>query len=217
MDRKTIKRKIILTILIIIPFILAKLVHINWSPKPLPEEKRNISTTNIRMLVDITDRASRSPIVRTYTKEEFEKFDEKQLRRIMNLVSGNVEGDAPTLRMEDEIGRIEISFEMIEKNDGFTVTGKIVPDDIPSIRILALSTLYSKEEPKIINGKLIENETQGKYLCEINRYFDIDEIYHSDNDDFTMESMFIEVSYEINNKAYVSIFAINTLEYKDRK
>ncbi|MCK9444948.1 MAG: hypothetical protein M0Q14_10535 [Tissierellaceae bacterium] len=161
-----------LSMLIIIPFILVKLIHINLLPRPLPEEKRNLSTTNIKMLVDITDKVNRSPIVRTYTKEEFDKFNENQLRKIKNIVKGNIEGDVPTLKIEDELGTIEISFETIEKNDGFTVTGKTVPDDIPSIKILALPTLYSKEEPKMINGKFIESKTQGVYSCEINRYFD---------------------------------------------
>lgn len=30
-----------------------------------------------------------------------------------------------------------------------------------------------------------------------------------------MESMFIEINYEINKENYVSIFAINTIEYKN--
>ncbi|MFA7533961.1 MAG: hypothetical protein WCY46_06510 [Tissierellaceae bacterium] len=167
------------------------------------------------MLVDITDKVNRSPIVRTYTKEEFDKFNENQLRKIRNIVKGNIEGDVPTLKIEDELGTIEISFETIEKNDGFTVTGKTIPDDIPSIKILALPTLYSKEEPKMINGKFIESKTQGVYSCEINRYFDRDEIYHNDNDDFSMESIFVEVSYKINKESYVSIFAINTMGVRD--
>lgn len=118
MDRKAFKKKMALSMLIIIPFILVKLIHINLLPRPLPEEKRNLSTTNIKMLVDITDKVNRSPIVRTYTKEEFDKFNENQLRKIRNIVKGNIEGDVPTLKIEDELGTIEISFETIEKNDG---------------------------------------------------------------------------------------------------
>ncbi|MFA5577847.1 MAG: hypothetical protein WC983_11375 [Tissierellaceae bacterium] len=42
MDRKAFKKKMALSMLIIIPFILVKLIHINLLPRPLPEEKRNL-------------------------------------------------------------------------------------------------------------------------------------------------------------------------------
>ncbi len=211
--KNTFKRKAILLASIVILFLLVKVIHINWSLKPLPEEKRNITTTNIKMIADISDKVGRSPIIRTYTKEEFDSFSENELKKIRNIVSGNIEGDAPTSEIEDGTGTIEISFEMVEENDNFTVTGKIVPDNIPSIKIWALSTLNSKEEPELISGELIKGKTEGIYLCEINRYFHGNEIYSHENDDFSMESMFIEVNYKISGKDYISIFAINTIEY----
>lgn len=221
MKKRTYGKKILLSILIIVIFISAVLTYINWSLKPLPEEKRNISTTDIKMLADIPDVANRTPIIRTYTKEEYDNFNENELKKIKKTVSGNIEGDVPALKIEKGTGIIENSFEMIEKNNDFTVTAKIVPDDIPKIKILALETLYSKEKPKEINDSLIKGEVEGTYLYEINRYFNQDEIYHNKNDDLFMESMFIEITYEINNKSYVSIFAIKTIiktiEYKDRE
>lgn len=104
---------------------------------------------------------------------------------------------------------------MMEKSNDFKVTAKIIPNDALKIKISVLETLYSKEEPKEINDSLIKGEKEGIYLYEIKRYFNQGEIYYNENDDFFMESMFIEISYEIDKEDYVSIFAINTKEDKD--
>lgn len=79
-----------------------------------------------------------------------------------------------------------------------------------------IETLYSKEKPKVINDSLIKSEVEGTYFYEINRYYNQDEIYHNEHGDFFMESMFIEVTCEIGTKSYVSIFAINTIQNKDK-
>lgn len=90
MVRKALGRKILISILIIFIFILVVVTYINWSLKPLPEEKRNISTTNVKMLVDIASSENRTPIIRTYTKEEFDNFHENELKKIKNIVKGNI-------------------------------------------------------------------------------------------------------------------------------
>lgn len=216
MKIRTLGKKVLFSMSIIVSFILVVILYINWSLKPIPEEERNISTTDIKMLADIPDVANRTPIIRTYTKEEFDNFDENELKKIRNIVNGKLEGYIPALEIENGVGIIEISFEKITENYDFTVTGRVVPDDIPKIKILALETLDSKEKPKVINNLLVKSEVEGTYLYEISRYFNQDEIYHNENDDFFMETIFIEVAYEIDNKSYVSIFAINTIEYKEK-
>jgi len=216
MKRGTLGKKILFSILSIGIIITGVLIYINWSFKPLPEEKRNMSTSNVRMLVNMEDIDWRTPIIRTYTKEEFDSFDENEMNKVKGIVSGNVEGDVPILKIENGIGMVEVSFEKIDKGDGFEVIGKIIPDDFPKIKISALDTLYSKEEPKIINDVMAKRkETGATYRYEIKRYFKEGEIYHNENDELFMESMFIEINYEINKESYVSIFAINTIEYKD--
>lgn len=214
MGRRIQGKRILFSISIIVISILVVIIYINWSLKPLPEEKRNISTTDIKMIADIPDAANRTPIIRTYTKEEFDNFNENELKKIKNIVNGNIEGDVPALKIENGSGVIEISFEMIAKSNDLMGIGKIVPDDIPKIKILVLSTLYSKENPKVVNDSLIKSEVEGTYLYEINKYFNKDEVYHNENDDFSTESMLVEVTYEIGNKSYVSVFAMNTIEDK---
>lgn len=213
MKKRTLGKKILLAILIIVIIISVVLIYINRLYTPLPEEKRNISVSNVRMLVNMED--ERTPIIRTYTKEEFDNFDENEINKIKGIVSGNIEGDVPALKIENGRGILEFSFEQIEKNNDFEVKSKIIPEDIPKIKISALETLYSKEEPKEINGSLIESEKEEIYLYEIKRYFDKSDLYYDENDDFFMESMFIEINYEIGKESYISIFAINTIKDKE--
>lgn len=202
------KKRIMISILIIVLILSAVLIYTNELLKPLPEGKRNISSSNVKMLVNIED--SRTAIIRTYTKEEFDKFNENEIKKIKEIVDGNIEGDVPALTIADGVGTLELSFESINEAE---ISAKIVPDNIPKIKI---SVPYGKEESKIISDSLIESkETEGIYLYEIKRYLNQDEAYYGESDEFFMESMFIEINYEINKENYVSIFAINTIEYKD--
>lgn len=96
MKERIIGKKILLSIFIIVIIISAVLIYINWSLKPIPGEKRNISTSNVRMLVNMED--ERTPIIRTYSKKEFDNFDENEINKIKNIVNGNIEGDVPLLK-----------------------------------------------------------------------------------------------------------------------
>lgn len=205
------KKKVLISILVIILIISAVIIYTNRLWKPLPEDKRNISTSNVQMLVNIED--ERTPIIRTYTKEEFNKFDEDEINKIKETVNGNIEGDIPQLIIEDGIGTFEISFIKIDKNDASVVTAKIRPDNIPKIRMLVLQTIYSKEKPKEVNDSLIESEG-GIYSCKVKKYLNKEELSFVEEDEPYRQSMFIEVDYEINNEEYISIFAINTKESK---
>lgn len=204
------KKKIMISILIFILISFAGIMYLNESLKPLPENKRNISTQDVKMVVHLEDVANRTPILRTYTREEFEDFDENEIIRIKEIVNGNIEGDIPALTIVDGIGELKLSFEMIGED---SISTKIIPDDIPKIKI---SVPYSKEESKIIKGTLIESkETEGLYLYETKRYLNQNETYYGDNDKIFMELIYIEVDYVIKKENYVTIFAINTIEYKD--
>lgn len=203
------KKKILFSILTIFVIILGIFTYINYSLKPLPENKRNISTSDVNVTVKLKDAVNRTPIIRTYTKEEFKKMDENEIARIKEIVNGNIEGDVPALKIENGKGSIEISFEKIENK----TTVKVIPENIPEIKISVLETLYSKDEPKEIIDSLTETE-EGKYLYEIKKYLNVEETYLDENVEFNMESMYIEIYYEIDNEEYVSIFAINTIQDK---
>lgn len=210
---KNIGKKILIVLAIILIIIVGGLTYIDWSLKPLPEEKRNISSSNIKMIVDMEDTDYRTPIIRTYTKEEFDSFDQDELDKIKDLVNGNIEGDIPALKIEDGRGILEISFQMIDNNKDYQVVGEIVPDDIPKIKI-GVTNYDSQQSKRTIENSFIESEEEGIYLYEIKRYFDDEELENFDKEEFFMEFMYIEVDFEINKEKYVSIFAIHTVEDK---
>ncbi len=190
----------------------AILIYINWTTTPLPENKRNISTTDIKMIADIPDVANRTPIIRTFTKNEFSNFSEKKLKKIKNIVDGNIEGDIPALKIENGVGRIKIRFEKSERENKVEIT----PDNIPRIKLFVSEFLYDgmKYKQKEINDSFKENKEKGIYEYEIKFYLKENSTYSGLNDTLYMESIIIEVYYEIDEKEYVSFFAINAIEDK---
>ncbi len=174
-----------------------------------PEKNRNKSSSDVKMIVDFQDVDNRTPIIRTYTKEEFASFDKKEIEDIKDTINGNIEGDIPALVLENGTGKLKISFE----NDTSSASARVNPDNVPKIKISVLDSIYSEEQPKEISDLLIESEEETIYLYEIKRILNKEEVSFDENEDFFMESMFIEIEYEIDNKNYISIFAINTIEY----
>ena len=81
--------------------IIGIFIYLDWSLTPLPEIKRNISSSDIKIIVDFPDRANRTPIIRTYTKEEFINFNQKEIEKIKDTINGNIEGDIPALVLEN--------------------------------------------------------------------------------------------------------------------
>ena len=189
-------------------------ILISHQLKPLPEAKRNISTTNAKMLVEMKDVANRTPIVRTYSKEEFDNFDEKEIKKIRDIVNGNIEGDIPALRLENGTGILSFTFGKKDEKGVFTKTS---PDNIPEIKIF-VSNYASQKGEKEINDLFMETENEeGVYLYKIKRYFNEfseDEKAFYEDDKFFMEFMNIEISYEIDKEKYVSVFSIHSVEDK---
>ena len=208
--KKTKKRNVLLLVMVLLTLICGTIIYINSSLTPMPENKRNITATDISMFMDFPDKANRAPIVRTYTKEEFDSFKVAKMDKLRRLTSGNIEGDIPALVLDDGIGVIRFSFERIDEQD-IVSRGKIVTDEMPNIRI---ETLYSQEEPVVIDDILMASEETGIYLYEVKSRLKQDKTYHHENDSFIMEGLFIKVQYSIDGKEYVSITAINTIEYK---
>lgn len=204
-----------ISFLIIILFIIVGVfVYINWTFQPLSENKRNMSTSDIKMTVILKDTANRTPIIRTYTKEEFDKLDESGIARVKEVVNGNIEGDVPALKIENGIGPIEITFEKTENKGKEETAIKVIPEDVPEIKISVLETLYSDNKPKEIIDSLTESEEEGKYLYEIKKYLYTQKIQIDEMKEFYAESMYIQIHYQIDGENYVSIFAINTIQDK---
>ena len=109
--KKTKKRNVLLLVMVLLTLICGTIIYINSSLTPMPENKRNITATDIKMLMDFPDKANRTPIVRTYAKEEFDNFKVTKVDKLRRLTSGNIEGDIPALVLDDGVGVIRFSFE----------------------------------------------------------------------------------------------------------
>ncbi len=203
-------KKIMIALAVIIIIIAGFFIYSYYSLKPLPEAKRNISTTDVKMLVTIKDSANRTAIVRTYTKEEYDKMNENKIEKLKNTIKGNIEGDIPAVILENGKGKIEFSFEKNEnKKDTST---SLIPADTPEIRMSVLETIYSSQKPIEFTDTLTETGEKGKYLYEIKRHLNTEPIEYLENKKAYFESIFIEVSYKIDGKDYISFFAVNVIE-----
>lgn len=161
--------------------------------KPLEEEKRNLSTTDIKLMVKV-EGEERSAIVRTFKKEEFDILSEKAIGGIDKITAGKIEGDVPFVELIDGKGKIE--FKVMKavddrlENQDFQGQAKI------TMRVG--DTLYSKEEALIYEDYLNVAE-DGSYYYEIEKYLEED-----------FQGIYIDIEYEVNDEAYVSTFAINS-------
>lgn len=204
------KKKIVLALLILLIIVSALLIYMYWSTQPLDEDKRNLSTSDVQMIVTVKDTANRTPIVRTYTKEEFDRLDEKGMKDVRETVNGKREGDVPALEILKGKGKMEFSFVTSNPEAGDDVHQPFVPKETPTIKISVLETLYSDEIPKEINDSLNESEG-GIYFYEVERYLNTEKVLVDEDKEVYQESMYIEVHYQHDNESYVSVFAINTL------
>lgn len=186
-------KKVLIPIIVVILIAAAALAYINQTTKALPEEERIISISDDKMMVALGD--WRTPIIRTYSKEEYNDFTEKELDKIKDIINGNIEGDVPALRLEDGKGLLLIHF--LNKEEA-----KTKPDTVPKIKLFVLDSLFSEEEPIVIDDIFTENQDEeGIYLYEVESYLPS---FH--------ESIYIEVEYVIDGEEYVSVFGINVID-----
>ena len=205
------KKKGLLFILIPLIVIAGIFVFLQLSTRPLPDEQRNLSTTDITMQVRIDDPTNRTPIVRTYKKEEFDALNDSERARLKDTVNGNVEGDVPAVHLENSTGLMEFAFVRTERPAGDQTPVPLVSENRPELKIAVQETLYSEAELLAIRDFLTETE-DGSYRYEIQRYLTPGMIPAEENTEFHTESMYIEVHYQVDGELYVSVFAVNTVE-----
>ena len=194
-----ITKKILVIISILIIILIGINILINAIFRPTPEHKRNISEAEIEIRVDINDKnETRAPIIRTYKEEDYKKFNETKIEKIMDIVSGKVEGDIPAVRLKDEKDIIYVSF----SNNG----QEVIPDDIPKIEIEipeyeSDTAPYSKENNRTI--KDVFKKEDGKYSYKLQRY-------RTQYEKYFMDYNIIRINYEIEGEKYISILGLNT-------
>ena len=155
--------------------------------RPTPGYLRNMEADGVKIEAQISN-DDRKPIIRTYTKEEFETFDQAKIDNIEDDVDGRVEGDLPCIDLLKD-NKIYISFYK---------DGKKVDPEKTHIEITAHASDYKDPtKTRHIEGELTE-DGENTYSYATKRYGVQFEKYF-------MEYLQFEVTYTIDEKDYVSI------------
>ena len=184
---------------VLLVILVGIILIINFITRPTPDHKRNITETDAKMEVDFSDKQEdREAIIRTYKLEEYNNLDGDKIRKIMDTISGNIEGDIPAVYLKEGNDTINITF---LKNDK-----EVETDSIPSIEIeipeeSASTAPYSIRNNRTIQDKL--EKTVDNYSYKLERYKTQDEKYF-------LYYNIIRIYYEIDGESYISIFGLNT-------
>ena len=155
--------------------------------RPTPGYLRNTEADGVKIEAKISD-DHRTPIIRTYTKEEFETFDQTKIDNIEDDVDGRVEGDIPCIDLLKD-NKIYISFYK---------DGKKIEPEKTHIEITAHASDYKDPtKTRHIEGELT-NDGENTYSYATKRYGVQFEKYF-------MEYLQFEVTYTIDGKDYISI------------
>lgn len=177
---------IILAILFVLAIILFAAIQICFSPTP--DSKRNNSVHGVKVNVQVSN-DERKPIVRTFEREKFENFSEKEIMKLRDTIGGRVEGDIPCIHLNEE-NKIYFTFES---------GGEVYQPEIPKIKIFASASHHDdKQKQRVIEGEL-DRLDDGRYFYETKRYSTQFEKYF-------LEYLRVEIYYTIDGVDYVSTF-----------
>ncbi|WP_311481284.1 hypothetical protein [uncultured Anaerococcus sp.] len=178
------KKLVIGLVLLVIAFF----VFVRFEFLPTPEFLRNQEVDGVKVEIKISD-DERKPIIRTYTKEEFNTFDQAKIENINDDVDGRVEGDIPCIHLLED-NKIYLTFYK---------DGKKIDPEKTHIEITAHASDYrDPTKTRHIEGELTE-EGEKTYTYATKRYSVQFEKYF-------FEYLRTEITYTINGKDYVSIF-----------
>lgn len=156
--------------------------------RPTPGYLRNTEADGVKIEAKISD-DDRTPIIRTYTKEEFNTFDQAKIDNIEDDVDGRVEGDLPCIHLLKD-NKIYISFYK---------DGKKIDPEKTSLKITTYASDYRDPvKEREIEGNL-SKESDQTYTYATKRY-------STQYETIFVEYLQCEVTYTIEGKDYVSIF-----------
>lgn len=175
----------------LVSLVVGLFLFIRYVTLPTPNFMRNQEADGVRIQVQISD-DERKPIIRTFTKEKFDTFNEGKVRDINADVSGGIEGDIPCIHLLED-NKIYLTF----YKDG----EKVEPEKT-QIKITAHASDYrDPTDKREIKGDL-SKEADKTYTFATKRY-------SVQYEKFFIEYLRIEVTYTIEGKDYISIFATN--------
>lgn len=156
-----------------------------------PNFMRNNEVDGVRMEAKI-EFDERSPITKTLRAEDYKNLSKEKLEGINDKIGGRIEGDIPSIHLN--------------QGGGFTLTfykdgKKVDPEDL-SVKITAHASDYRdpedkreiKLDPISSKDKTYSYKTK-RYSIQYEKYF--------------IEYLRVEVTYKIDGKEYLSVFATN--------
>lgn len=173
----------------IVAILIAALAFIYFTFRPTPNYLRNSEADGVKIEAKISN-DDISPIIRTYTKEEFESFDEGKILDINDDVAGRIEGDLPCSHLLND-NKIYVSF----YKDG----QKIEPEKT-RLKITAHAAHYNDPVKKREIEGTLSKDADKTYSFATKRYSTQYKKY------FT-EYLRFKISYTIEGKDYLSVFA----------
>lgn len=172
----------------IIGIIIAIWIFILLTFRPTPEYLRNMEADGVKIQVQISD-DDRTPIIRTYTKEKFDTFNQDKIENIEDDIDGRVEGDLPAIHLIKD-KKIYVSF----YKDG----QKIDPEKA-KIKITAHAADY--------RDPIKKRKIEGNFTKEADKtYTYATKRYSTQYEKIFVEYLQFQISYTIDGKDYVSIF-----------
>lgn len=173
----------------LVSLIIGIFLFIQIVTMPTPNFMRNQEADGVKIEVQISD-DERKPIIRTVTKEKFDSFDEVKIQDINDYVAGGIEGDIPSIHLLND-NKIYVSF--------YKEGQKIDPEKA-HLKITAHASHYDDPVKKReIEGNLTREDDKTysfatkRYTTQYEKYF--------------LEYLRYKLTYTIEGKDYVSIFA----------
>lgn len=172
----------------IIGLFIAIWIFILLTFRPTPGYLRNTEADGVKIEAKISN-DDRSPIIRTYTKEEFDTFDQEKIDNIEDDVDGRVEGDLPAIHLIKD-KKIYVSF---YKDD------KRIDPEKAHIKITAHAADY--------RDPIKKRKIEGNFTKEADKtYTYATKRYSTQYEKIFVEYLQFQISYTIDGKDYVSIF-----------
>lgn len=173
--------------------------------QPTKDSKRNVSTSDVKMEMSVEDPSDRTPIIRTYTKDEYSNLDKKELIDVKNTVNGKAEGDIPRNYLGDGKEIVKFTF----TKDGEKM--KLDSDPVVKFELYPDLMMPYKENPPYEVRNLdveLDKEDDYTYTHEMERYVVQREKYF-------IQLNFIEVEFKLDDKEYVAITALQSSNLED--
>nr|WP_311566008.1 hypothetical protein [Peptoniphilus grossensis] len=155
---------------------------------PKPESIRNNSVYGVKVNIKVSN-DERTPIIRTFEREEFESLPENKIMKLRDTIDGGIEGDIPCIHLNED-NKIYFTFEK---------DGEVYQPEIPKIKIFASAYYYDdNQKERVVEGEL-DRLDDGRYFFETKRY-------RTQFEKYFMDYLRIEIYYTIDGVDYLSTF-----------